>query len=81
MWILRILGPIKFCEGPIKISNGSLIFGNFHVFERDMGHWPILNGHHHFGLGLTLLSSWGGGAPDKAAYCVFTQFRGPENTI
>ena len=20
-------------------------------------------------------------APDKAAYCVFTQFRGPENTI
>ena len=32
---------------PIKI-------GNLHVFEWDMGHWPILRAHHHFGLGLTL---------------------------
>ena len=23
-------------------------------FEWDMGHWPILRAHHHFGLGLTL---------------------------
>ena len=28
MWILRVLGPIKFCKGPIKISNGPLKFGN-----------------------------------------------------
>ena len=41
MWILRILGPIKFCKGLIKISNGPLEFGNLHVFEWDMGHWPI----------------------------------------
>ena len=54
MWILRILGPIKFYKGPIKISNGPLKFGNLHVFEWDMGHWPILRAHHHFGLGLTL---------------------------
>ena len=54
MWILRILRPIKFCKGPIKISNGPLKFGNLHVFEWDMGHWPILKAHHHFGLGLTL---------------------------
>ena len=40
MWILRILGPIKFCKGPIKISNDSLKFGNLHMFEWDMGHWP-----------------------------------------
>ena len=33
MWILRILGPIKFCKGPIKISNGPLKFGNLHVIE------------------------------------------------
>ena len=37
-----------------KISNGPLKFGNLHVFEWDMGHWPILRAHHHFGLGLTL---------------------------
>ena len=55
MWILRILGPIKICKGPIKISNGPLKFENLHVFESDMGHWPILKAHHHFGLGLTLL--------------------------
>ena len=59
MWISRFLGPIKFCKGPIKIdqiSNGPLKFGNLHVFEWDMGHWPILiRAHHHFGLGLTLL--------------------------
>ena len=54
MWILRILGPIKFCKGPIKNSNGPLKFGNLHVFEWDMGHWPILRAHHHFGLGLSL---------------------------
>ena len=54
MWILRILGPIKFCKGPIKVSNGPLIFGNLHVFEWDMGHGPILRAHHHFGLGLSL---------------------------
>ena len=54
MWILRILGPIKFCKGHIKISNGQLKFGNLHVFEWDMGHWPILRAHHHFGLGLSL---------------------------
>ena len=52
MWILRILGPIKFCKGPIKISNGRrrpLKFVNLHVFEWD------LRAHYHFGLGLTLL--------------------------
>ena len=54
MWVLRILGPIKFCKGPIKISNGPLKLGNLHVFEWDMGHWPILWAHHHFELGLTL---------------------------
>ena len=54
MWILRILWPIKFCKGPIKISNGPLKFGNLHVFEWDMGHWPISRAHHPFGLGLTL---------------------------
>ena len=54
MWILRILGPIKFYKGPIKISNGPLNFGNLHVFEWDMGHWPIIRAHHYFGLGLTL---------------------------
>ena len=53
-WILRILGPIKFCKGPIKISNGPLKFGNLHVFEWDMGHWSILRAHHLFGLGLSL---------------------------
>ena len=46
MWILRILGPIKFCKGPIKISNGPLKFGNLHVFKWDMGHWPNLRAHH-----------------------------------
>ena len=55
MWILRILRPIKFCKGPLKISNGPLKFGNLHVFEWDMGRWPILRAHHHFGLGLTLV--------------------------
>ena len=54
MWILRILGPIKFCKGPIKNLNGPLKFGNLHVFEWDMGHWPILRAHHHFGQGLSL---------------------------
>ena len=54
MWILRILGPIKFCKGPINISNGPLKFGNLHVFEWAIGHWPITRAHHHFGLGLTL---------------------------
>ena len=28
--------------------------GGRDVFEWDMGHWPILRAHHHFGLGLTL---------------------------
>ena len=32
-------------------------------------------------LCLTLLSICIHIAPDKAAYCVFTQFRGPENAI
>ena len=54
MWILRILGPIKFCKGPIKISNGPEKFWNVHVFEWDMGHWPILKAHHHLGLRLSL---------------------------
>ena len=54
MWIFRILGPIKFCKGSIKISNGPLKFENLYVFEWDMGHWPILKAHHKFGLGLTL---------------------------
>ena len=62
MWILRILGPIKFYKGPIKVSNGPLKFEYLHVFEWDMGHWPILRAHHHFGLGLTL--GGGGGGPD-----------------
>ena len=56
MWILSILGPIKFCKGPINISNGPLKFGNLHVFEWDMGHWPILRANHHFWLGLTLFN-------------------------
>ena len=55
MWILRILGPIKFCKGPIKISNGPLKNENLHLFEWGIGHWPILRAHHHFGLGLSLL--------------------------
>ena len=46
-------------KGPIKISNGPLKFGNLHVFEWDMGHWPILWAHHHFGLGLTLAEQAG----------------------
>ena len=54
MWILRILGPHQILQRPIKISNGPLKFGNVHVFEWDMGHWPILRAYHHFGLGLTL---------------------------
>ena len=54
MLILKILGTIKFCIEPIKISNDPLKFGNLHVIEWDMGHWPILKAHHHFGLGLTL---------------------------
>ena len=54
MRILRILKPIKFCKGPIKISNGSLKFGNLNVFEWNMGHWPVLRAHHNCGLGLTL---------------------------
>ena len=44
MWILRILGPIKFCKGPIKILNGPLKFGNLHVFELDMGPGTTLGG-------------------------------------
>ena len=58
MWILRILGPIKFCNGPIIISNGPLKFGSLRVFVWDISHWPILRAHHHFGLGLTLGSSY-----------------------
>ena len=38
----------------MKISNGPLKFGNLHVFEWDMSHWPILRAHHHFRLGLSL---------------------------
>ena len=41
----------------MKISNGPLKFGNLHVFEWDVGHWPIIRAHHHFGLGLTLVVS------------------------
>ena len=52
--MFRILGPIKFCKEPIKISNRPLKFGNLHVFEWDMGHWSIFRAHHHFGLGLSL---------------------------
>ena len=55
MGILRILGPIKFCKGPMKISKGPLKLGNLHVFEWDMGHWPILRARHHFGPGLSLI--------------------------
>ena len=55
MWILRFLGPIKFCKGPVKISKGPLKFGNLHAFEWDMGHWPILSAHHHFGPGLSVV--------------------------
>ena len=54
MWILKILGLIIFCKGPIRISNGPLKLRNLHAFEWDMGHWPILRVHHHFGLGLSL---------------------------
>ena len=45
-WILRILGPIKFCKGPIKTSKRPLKFGNTNVFEWTMGHWSILRAHH-----------------------------------
>ena len=48
MWILRILGLIKFCKGPIKVSYGPLKFGNLN------GIWAILRAHHHFGLRLSL---------------------------
>ena len=54
MRMLRILWPIKFCKGLIKNSNGQLKFGNVHVFEWEMDHWPIFRAHHHFGLGLSL---------------------------
>ena len=30
---------------------------------------------------MSLSKMYKGIAPDKAAYCVFTQFRGPENAI
>ena len=54
-WILRIIGPIKFCIGPLEISNGPLKFGNLHVFEWDIGHYTILfRAQNHFGLGLSL---------------------------
>ena len=39
MWILTILGPIKFCKGPIKVSKGPLRFGNLHVFDWNMGNF------------------------------------------
>ena len=48
---------IKDSWGPLKISNGPLKFGNLHLFEWDMGHWPILTAHHHFGPGLSLSST------------------------
>ena len=51
MWILRILGPIKFCKWPIKFCKWPI---KIWKFEWDMAHWPILRAHHHFGLGLTL---------------------------
>ena len=47
-------GPIKFCEGPIENSKGPLKVYNLHVFKKDVGHWPILRAHHHFGPGLSL---------------------------
>ena len=47
-WAHRIL------QRAHKISNGPLKFETLHVFEWDMGHWPILRAHHHFGLELTL---------------------------
>ena len=34
-------------KSPLKLCN-------LHVFEWDMGHWPILRAHHHFGPGLSL---------------------------
>ena len=33
IYILRILGPIKFCKGPMEISKGPLKLCNLHVFE------------------------------------------------
>ena len=39
-------------------ENGPGIFfghAKLHVFEWDMGHWPILRAHHHFGPGLSLI--------------------------
>ena len=53
-WILRILGSILFCKGPIKKFKGQLELGNLHIFEWDMGHSPI-RAHHHSGLGLALI--------------------------
>ena len=75
MWILRILGTIKFYKGPIKISNDPLIFGNVHVFEWDMGHWPILWAHHYFGLGLSLAAQNQIGKNfQQCEYCLIHQF-------
>ena len=47
---------------PIKIWK-------LHVFESDMGHWPILRAHHHFGLGLTLLFLIDGYKKNTSDYC------------
>ena len=41
-------------QGPIEISKGPLKSCNLHVFEWDMGHWPILWAHHQFCPGLSL---------------------------
>ena len=47
-WVHQILQRAhKNFKWPIK-------FGNLHLFEWDMGHWPILRAHQHFGLGLSL---------------------------
>ena len=43
-------------KGTIEISKGPLKLRILHVFEWDMGHWPILRVYHHFGPGLSLTS-------------------------
>ena len=35
--IFRILGPIKFCKGPIDTSKGPFKLCDLHVFEWDIG--------------------------------------------
>ena len=56
MWILRILGPIKFCKVPIFFRKMSIKIWKLHVLDWDIGHCPILRAHYYyFGPGLSLM--------------------------